>query len=139
MTAFKAQASMREYKQQLKLSVAVAFVDSIDANQYPSVRMTGPSSEIIWAHIETFGNADRVNSVGLAQPSYSPHKIQLLLDADTINNLAFRYRAIAEAARLGMKTEIYQINSLPSVWDLTGATLVATINPDPINKLTNVQ
>lgn len=138
MTAFKAQAHMRQYKQDLKISlVSPTFVDTTDADGFPILKVTA-SSETFFAKIETLGNAGRVNAVGLPQQAYSPHKCTLLQDS-TITSRNVKYRSIARAMLMGMRLDIYEVNPLPSDYDLTGATLVSSIEPDDINKLTDSQ
>lgn len=136
---FKAQAHMRELKQRLQLSQAGAvFSDDLDASGNPIMKMT-VGSEIQFVKIEAVDNAGRVDGLGLAQRSYSPHKCTILRDSDTISDLAARERLSAACAKLGMKLEIWQIASLPVSFDLTGATKAVELGSDEQHPLTKSQ
>lgn len=137
---FKAQAMMRDLKQRLQLTVAgsVTYTDSLDANNFPSLKVV-KGSETIFVHIEDVGNAGRVDGLGLAQRAYSPHKVQILQDLDTISDRDLRAKVLAESVKCGAETELWEKATLPSTFDLSGATLQATIKSDAINPLTAQQ
>lgn len=139
MTLFKAQALMRNLKQELlEVLAGVAFTDSTDSNGMPILKLVA-SSETIFVKIEVDDpNDGRVNSVGVAQTRYSPHK-STLLQSSTATSKLVRYVTEAKVIQQGTKVLMYEIASLPSNYDLSGATLIATIWPDSINKLTNQQ
>ncbi len=138
MSEFKAQAHMRELKQRLQLAIAGAVLtDSLDAQGLPALKIE-KGGETIHVKISTEGNAGRVDGLGLAQRSYSPHKAQLLQD-DTAADKDARAKTLAACAKLGMKLEIYEIASVPASFDLTGATLVSAIASDEIHPLTMSQ
>lgn len=137
MTAFKAQAHQRELKQRLTLQTkGLVVVESLDSAGMPIAKYT-KGSEVIWVKIETLPNASApVDSLGLAQRLYSPHRVQILRDSDTISDAAFRELVTAACGKLGMKMEIWQQATLPSSFDLSGATKVADIAADEVNSLT---
>lgn len=139
MTAFKSQAHMRELKQRLQLSLsAAAFTDALDNNGLPSLKIV-KGSETMFIKIDLYDNAGRVDGLGLAQRVYSPHKCQILQDEDTISDKAMRAIVLAACAKLGMKIELWEKATLPSSFDLAGATLAAEIRSDEINPLTQSQ
>lgn len=139
MSAFKAQAHMRELKQRLQLSLAGAtFQDNLDGDGYPELQMT-VGSEVQFVKIKTVDNAGRVDGLGLPQESYAPHKCMILRDGDTISSVEARERLVAACTKLGMKLEVWQINTLPSSFDLTGATKLYEVASDEIHSLTKSQ
>ena len=53
--------------------------------------------------------------------------------------LEMREKVLAEAVRLGAEVQIWEIATAPTSFDLTNATMIVDIFPDPMNKLTNQQ
>lgn len=139
MTMFKAQALMRNLKQELsEILSGVAYTDSTDSNGMPILKLVA-SSETIFVKIEVDDpNDGRVNSVGVAQQRYSPHKATILQDS-TATSKAVRYSVEAKVIQLGTKVLMYEVNPLPSSYDISGASLITTLWPDSINKLTDQQ
>lgn len=136
MTAFKAQAMARDLQERLQAILAgAAFSTAYDASFNPTLKIVH-SSETIFINIAAAGNAGRVNSVGSSQPSYSPHIATVLQDSTPVD-LNTRYACLDAAAWLGARLDVYEVHPLPASYDLTGATLVSSIYPDPYNKLTN--
>jgi hypothetical protein len=130
---------MRELKQRLSLSISGAvFTESMDAAGFPEMKVVA-SGETIFVKIETLDNAGRVDGLGLPQRVYSPHKCEILQDADTISSLAVRYTILGACAKLGMRLEIWEKAALPSSFDLSGATQVDVIRADEINPMTSSQ
>lgn len=142
MTAFKAQAHMRTLEEHLKEQIAgLTYTTTYDSNFNPTdLFVNGAATESIYVNIATDTAQPRVNSLGLTQTAYSPH-IATVLQVPAADAADFGMRAIllAAVAFLGTKTYLYEVNPLPASYTLTGATLVATIYPDAINKLTDEQ
>lgn len=131
MAAFKAQAMMRDLKSRIQNSVpgAVVFTESLDASSYPILKVV-KGSETVFVKIEDKGNAGRVDALGLPQRAYSPHKVNVLRDGDTISDRELREKIFAEAVKCGCDANLYEINTLPGSYDLTGATLIVSIKSD---------
>jgi hypothetical protein len=139
MANFKAQAHSRELRQRLSLQISgAAITESIDANGYPEVKVVS-GSETIFIKITDLGNAGRVDGLGLPQRAYSPHQVQILQDSDTVSDAAARAKVLAACAKLGMKLELWEKATLPASFDLTGASLTASIPSDEVNPLTMSQ
>ena len=138
MSNFKAQAHERELKQRLALSLAGAvFSESLDADGFPQLSVIR-GAETLFIKISALDNAGRVDGLGLPQRVYSPHKCQIL-QATAAVDAELRAKAFAACAKLGMKLELFEIALLPPSFDLTGASLVASIPSDEINPLTQSQ
>ncbi len=148
MSVFKAQATMRELKQRLSLQLPSATIsDAQDANGYPMIRVLY-STEIATAKIAQDGNAGRVDGLGLAQRSYSPHIAELLQDGDQVTAASAELKARMAAAmgKLGMKLIIRSDDKANLPASAAGhdaafaaAAAVATIRSDEINPLTQSQ
>lgn len=140
MSEFKAQAHARELKQRLSLSVSgLTISEDVDANGFPILKFV-KGSETIFVKISTLAMpSGRVDGLGLPQRAYSPHQVQMLQDEDTISDKELRAKALAACAKLGMKLELWEKATLPSSFDLTGATLAASIPSDEIHPLTMSQ
>jgi len=137
MSAFKAQAMARNLQQRLKAQVAptLTITQTLDANSMPILKLA-KGGETIFIKIEVEQNpSGGVNAVGMAQESYSPHAVSILRDS-TATDQDLREKASSEAVKLGSKVNLFEVNPLPSVYDLTGASLAASISSDPYNKLT---
>jgi hypothetical protein len=140
MTAFKAQAHMRTLEEHLSEQIAgLTFTTTYDANFNPTDLFVA-NSESIYVNIATDTSQPRVDALGLTQRAYSPH-IATILQVPAANASDFGVRAIvlSAVAFLGTKVLLYEINPLPGSYTLSGATLVATMYPDAINKLTDQQ
>jgi hypothetical protein len=149
MSVFKAQATMIELKQRLQLQLPSATIsDAQDANGFPMLLIVS-STEIASAKIVTDGNAGRVDGLGLAQASYSPHIAQLLQDSDQTTDASAELKARMAAAmsKLGMKMIIKSDvkANLPAsaaghdVAYAAAPNTVATIRSNEINPLTQSQ
>jgi hypothetical protein len=145
MSLFKAQAHMRELKQRLKLLMSAAsfsgsqYADQLDANGMPILKVVN-AGESQFIHIETVGNAGRVNGLGLPQDSYSPHKAEILrVPAANAADAATREIVLSACSKLGMRLEIWEQNPLPASFDLSGATMLLALPSDEINALTMSQ
>ena len=136
MSAFKAQAMARNFTQRLKAQAAsVTISQTLDANSMPIMAIS-KGGETIFVKIEVDANASGgVNAVNAPQERYSPHAVSLLRDS-TATDIDLREKASIEAAKLGCKVNLYEVNPLPGSYDLAGATLVAAIPSDPYNKST---
>jgi hypothetical protein len=135
MAQFKSQAHARELKQRLSLLVSgLSISENVDSNGMESLKLV-KGSETIFIKIDVSDNAGRVDGLGLPQRVYSPH-ICKILRGDTPSDLALREIVVAACAKLGMKLEIYEIATLPSSFDLTGANLIVSIPSDEIHGLT---
>ena len=85
-----------------------------------------------------------LNSVGLAQDSFGPHVVQVVIEASAasaaINRMtqANQMRIWAEVLKLGTKLEVYHADTgaAPVVGDIVSAKLVSTVQ-DLYNPLTN--
>jgi hypothetical protein len=130
---------MRNLKQELSLALAsVVFTDSQDANGMPILKLVA-SGETIFVKIEAEDpNDGRQNAVGGAQARYSPHKSTILRDSTAVSE-AVRIQVLAKCVLQGTRVDIYEVDPLPSSYDLTGATLITSEFPDSINKLTDQQ
>lgn len=144
-TCFKAQAMARRLKQQLGISLAgVSVAEAYDADGYPILTVS-KGAESLYVFIMNRGNAGRVDALGLPQRAYSPHKVVILredyTDATTLpTEIAMREKVTAESVKLGAKVEIWEREDVTTAGAvLTGATMVAEIDADPIHKLTNSQ
>lgn len=148
MSAFKAQAHIRELKQRLQLQMpAAAITEAADADGYMALRVV-LSTEIALARVIVDGNAGRVDGLSLPQRSYSPHIAQLLQDADQTSAASkeLKARMAAAMSKLGMKLEIREHDKadMPAAAsefdaDWATATAVCTIRSDEINPLTQSQ
>jgi hypothetical protein len=140
VTTFKSVAHARELKQRLSLQVkGLAVVETADAAGNPIAKYT-KGAEVIWVKIETLPNDSALtDALGLAQRVYSPHRVQILRDSDTISDAGFRELMTAACAKLGMKLEIWQQATLPASFDLSAATKAADIAADEINPLMSSQ
>lgn len=139
MGIFKAQRLAQQLQERIpqqRVGTTIT-ANNTDSNGIPSFRLAN-GSEVVWFQVAPAGNAGRVNSVGLSQPSYAPHEVSVLLDS-TASVEAFRQICVALAAATGCKVLVYTVNPLPSTFDLAGATLIASLYPDATNKLTNQQ
>jgi hypothetical protein len=135
MTIFKAQALIRGLQQNLMASIAgLTVAQQTDANGYPVIYISanGENQFIDISDEPT----DRINSLGLPQFPYTPELVQILRST-TITDKNSRAQAEAYSFQLGCKVEIWEIAVLPASFTTSGATLVATLVPDPYNKLTN--
>jgi len=138
MSAFKAQAHMRELKQRLGLLISGAvFTDALDADGFPQLNVAA-GGESIFIAIVADGNAGRVDGLGLAQRVYSPHICQLLEDATPSDN-GVRAKVMAACAKLGMKLQLWEIAGIGGSFTLAGASMTAEIRSDEINPLTTSQ
>jgi hypothetical protein len=138
MSSFKAAAHVRELKQRLSLSLAGAVMsDALDANGNPSLKIV-LSGETQFVHVEALDNAGRVDALGLAQRSYSPHVCQILRDT-VAADAAARDKVLAACTKLGMKLEIWEIAAVPASFTLAGAAKAYEISADEINPLTSSQ
>jgi len=149
MSAFKAQAHMRELKQRLQLTMPSATItDALDANGYPAIKIV-LSTEVAMAKIAQDGNAGRVDGLGLSQRSYSPHIAQMLQDSDQTSAASkeLKARMTAAMAKLGMKLQIKEdlkatlAAAAASAFDATFAAAVAVVElrSDEINPLIQSQ
>jgi hypothetical protein len=142
LAPFKAQALMRDLKQRIGMTLAgAAYTDSLDASSYPQMLVV-KGSESAFLKIEAVDNAGRVDALGIAQTSYSPHKCSLiqLADADAADD-EMRAKVLAEAVKSFTEVWVYAhaAAGFPSTWSLAGCTLKAVIRSDAINPLTSQQ
>ncbi len=150
MSAFKSQAHMRELKQRLQLTLPSATItEALDSNGYQSLKIVY-STEIALAKVAQDGNAGRVDGLGLAQRSYSPHIAQLLQDSDQTSAASkeLKARMVAAMAKLGMKLIIREdvkadlAAASAATFDAAfaaAAATVATLPSDEINPLIQSQ
>jgi hypothetical protein len=139
MSVFKAQAHARELKQRLSLLIAGAVItSSLDSSGQPETKIVS-GAETIFVKISLQGNAGRVDALGMPQTVYSPHQCQILQDGDTVSDKNARAIVLSACTKLAMKMELWEINTLPSSFDLTGATLISSIPADEINGLQQSQ
>lgn len=74
MTVFTEQALLERLKENLKLIMdGVSIASQYDTDGTPNLRITR-NGDAIQVRMEMRGNADRVNSLGMAQQAYSPHQ-----------------------------------------------------------------
>ena len=109
MAQFTAQAIARGLKERLDISlVGDTYVESLDSAGFPILEVT-KGGEKHFVKIETIEASGHVNSLGMAQPVYAPHKATLVWEAPaTGGQLECRYKILAQVAKLGMKVEIYE-------------------------------
>lgn len=150
MSAFKAQATMRELKQRLQLTMpSASFSEAQDADGYPAIKVV-LNTEVALAKIAQDGNAGRIDGLGLPQRSYSPHIAELLQDADqtSASSKELKARMTAAMAKLGMKLIIREdakadlaaatAATFDAAWAAASATVV-TLPSDEINPLIQSQ
>ena len=109
MTQVTAQAMVRGVEERLKLTLAEAtFVDSLDVDGFPILKIT-KSLENHFLKIVTIEASGHKNSLGMDQVVYSPHKC-ILVQEESASALAVeaRIKILAQAAKLGMKLEVYE-------------------------------
>lgn len=137
MAFAKAQAMSRNFSDRLQASISgVTYAQYLDAASMPETLYT-KGSENIWVKMETEPDAAApVDALGLTQRLYSPHRVTLLQDGDTVSDKELRAKVLDLAGKQGCKVLLYEINTLPATYTLAGATLVATIPSDPWNPLT---
>lgn len=147
MSVFKAQAHMRELVQRLQLTIKGATIEqATDVDGFPQIRVVY-STEVILAKIMMEPQvAQRVDGLGLPQRAYSPHKAQLLQDADIVTPEAqeLKARLAAAVGKMGMKVEVYSQDKadLPAsaaAYDVATATLICVLPSDEINPLIQSQ
>jgi hypothetical protein len=150
MSAFKAQAHIRELKQRLQLTMPSATItEAMDADGFSSLKIVN-STEVFLCKVITDGNAGRVDGLGLPQRSYSPHIAQALQDSDQTSaaSKALKARMSAALAKLGMKMIIKE-DTKANLAAATAATFdaayaaapatVITMGSDEINPLIQSQ
>jgi hypothetical protein len=137
MAAFKAQAMSRELRQRLEAALSgLSIIESQDSGAMPILKIV-KGSETVFVKTEVDGNpSGGVDGLDLSQRQYSPHRMTILRDGDTISDQEMREKITAECARAGCKVLLYEINPLPSAYDLTGATLKATLKSNQWHPLT---
>jgi hypothetical protein len=141
MTQFTAQAQMTGLKERLGLSVAgEEFFDSFDVNGFPVLRVLNHSenSFLTITMIEASGHVD---AFGLPQRQYSPHKCILVREASaTTSAIETAVKVLAQAAKLGMKVEIYEGTGAGAEVTYAAAfalcTLIATLPANEIYGMT---
>jgi hypothetical protein len=149
MSAFKAQAHMRELKQRLQLTMASATItEALDADGLPAIKIE-LSTEVAFAKIALADNAGRVDGLGLAQRVYSPHIAEMIQDSDQTSAASKELKARLTAAmcKLGMKLAIKEDDKATlaaasaAAFDATfaAATAVVTLPSDEINPLIQSQ
>lgn len=147
MSEFKAQAMARELKSRIEFqSASVSSSIARDANEMPTLIVT-KGADSIFIKIQTDKNAGRVDALGLAQRSYSPHVVRFLRETAANQSQAeFQILALAEASKLGCKIEVWE-KAVPAASDLpadvtaavSGASKVAEIKSDMINPMISSQ
>lgn len=132
---FKAQALMRDLKQRLELSIpSVSFEENLDSSYYPILKVSS-ASESIFIKIEPVAT-DRIDAIGLPQTVYAPHKTIILEKEDGAGiDSALRIQVLSQCVRSFTEVLVYQIAAanFPSQYDLTGASLIATVKADVIH------
>lgn len=146
MSAFKAQAMMRELKQSLELLVpGLSIEEGTDASFFPLLR-AAKGGESLFVKIEMLPDlAGHKDGLDLPQRIYSPHKITIERDAVMVE-AAFKEIVSSECVKLGSKVSIYEKAGVAASTDLTGfnltgATLVVELKVDMTmaNPLVNSQ
>ena len=152
MSAFKAQATMRELLQRVSLQLPSATITQAqDSNGLPAAAISyGAFPEVLMVKINLDGNAGRVDGLGLAQRVYSPHIAQTIQDSDrtSADSKVLKARMDCILAKLGMKLDIHEdtaahiaassANGFDALYTGTSTELV-TIRSDEINPLTQSQ
>ena len=148
MSAFKAQATMRELKQRLQLLMPTATIqDALDADGFPAITVTY-STEKAAAKIITDGNAGRVDGLGLPQRSYSPHIAEMIQDSDQVTQASkeLKIKMVSAMSLLGMKLYIKEeikanIDTTPANFDadFAASTDLVKLPSDAINPLIQSQ
>ena len=125
MAQFTAQAIARGLKERLDLTlVGDTYSESLDASGFPILVVT-KGGEKHFVKIETIEASGHVNSLGMAQPVYAPHKATLIQeDAATGTALECRYKILAQLAKLGMKVEIFEGAGVAIAADYSAAALL---------------
>lgn len=150
MTAFKAQAMIRDLQERLQglLPAAATYATAYDSNFNPTIAITN-AGETVYINIQPIANQGRVDSVGNSQQSYSPHVVTLL-ELTTVTDLNTRNIALNAATWLGSQTNVWTNTAFgaPVTFTITppngqptpngtAPVLVSTIYPDPYNAVTN--
>ena len=133
MAQFGAQAVMRGLKERLDISLGgESYVESYDSNGFP-ILVVSKGAEKLFLKIETIEQTPgRVDGLGLAQRVYSPHKAVLIQEAatalvvPTASELETRYKMLAQAAKLGMKVEVFEGVGVRSAADFAAALALGT-------------
>lgn len=147
---FKAQAISRDLAVRLKNRTAgITIQEDLDADRFPTLKATDDTSgKSVFIRIST--DAERstedghVDGLGLPQTVYAPHKCELAQEAAASADpasLNLRAQALAECAKLGMKTKVREGTGVQDAanWaaaDAAAATDVAEIRSHDIHPLT---
>jgi hypothetical protein len=127
MTYFTAQAQMRGLKERLDLTVAgELYKESLDANGFPILEMSknGEKSFLKIAMIEPSGHVD---GFGLVQRQYSPHMATLVKEETaSLVEIEASFKFLAQAAKLGMKVEIWEGAGAGAAADFDAALALST-------------
>lgn len=159
MSAFTAQAKVRELTQRLQLLMPTAVItQALDANGYPAINVAYNTAvaqtKVLQDPAQSAtdpliggvpGPAYRVNGLGLAQTAYSPHVIELLQDSDQTDadSQSLKARMHQALGKMGLKIFISQATQATILaapiasFDTTFAAAAAliTIPSDEINPM----
>jgi len=148
---FKAQAISRDLAVRLKNRIAgLSIQQDVDTDRFPTLQCK-IGAKSVWVRLSTdFERSEddgHVDSLGLAQTVYSPHKAEIIqedsagvvgVDPSTVE---LRAQVLAECSKLGMKLivregEGVQDDTSFAAADAAGTTTVAVIKSNDINPLT---
>lgn len=155
MSAFKAQAMSRNLREHLELTISGLTVkEASDSSFFPTLLVTkgvGASQESIFIKIDMLpDSAQHKDGLDLPQRNYAPHRLTILREdaagAEAPQQPELRERVSAACSAQGAQVRIYEKEGVrlatdPATYDLTGATLIATMGTDDRkqNPLTNSQ
>lgn len=137
MSSYKMVSTARQITEDLGIRLkTLGAVQSVDASANATVTLGTLAAGNQCAFIRCMEQASiQTDGLGLAQRSYGPHVIQLVLETSTIAAVALMTQAnstklFGELLKHGVKLEVYMTanTTVPSVSGITAGNLVATFD-----------
>ena len=140
---FKAAAMARDLKQRLELALSaegVEIVAGTDSENWPTLLIKKgdlDADDKMALAIRVDGNAGRVDGIGLPQAGYSPHRVDMVISTDGLQEAdeALRRRVTVEAAKLGAELEIRDADDV----QITDASLLEMAAFQILDKIQTIQ
>lgn len=113
---FKSLALMRDLLVRLKNRGVAVTAETQDADGFPVAQISGGADDSVWLHITTdFADSEaqgKVDGLGLEQRVYSPHIVQILKEAVSVDAATPAYQKaiqvlLMECSKLGTAIKVY--------------------------------